>query len=84
MVVEDSTGSLETIVFDKDLQKVADMLFLDQFVLLRVSASKNGGFIAKDIVLPDVPDHSSNRSDVEVYAVFLSDLHKIFIKNYGL
>ena len=34
-----------------------------------------GGFITKDIVLPDVPDHSSNRSDVEVYAVFLSDLH---------
>ncbi len=75
VIVEDLTGSLETIVFDKDLQKVADMLFLDQFVLLRVSASKNGGFIAKDIVLPDVPDHSSNRSDVEVYAVFLSDLH---------
>lgn len=75
IVVEDSSGSIEAIVFDKDLQKVADMLFLDQLVLLRVSASKNGGFIVKDIILPDVPDHTANRSDVEVYAVFLSDLH---------
>lgn len=75
VMVEDPSGTLEAIVFDKDLQKVADMLFLDQYVMLRVAAGKNGGFIAKDIILPDIPDHSSNRSDVETYAVFLSDLH---------
>ncbi len=73
--IDDSTGFIETIVFDKDLQKIANELLQDQFVMLKVRLGKNGGFIVRDIILPDIPDHPSNRSESETYAVFLSDLH---------
>ena len=73
--IDDLTGSMETVVFDKDLQKTANELLMDQFVMLKVKLSKNGGFFTKEIIVPDVPDHFSNRSKSETYAVFLSDLH---------
>ena len=73
--IDDLTGSMETVVFDKDLQKTANELLLDQFVMLKVKLSKNGGFFTKEIIVPDIPDHFSNRSESETYAVFLSDLH---------
>jgi len=43
--------------------------------MLKVSVGKNGGFFVKSIIVPDIPDHISNRSETETYAVFLSDLH---------
>lgn len=73
--IDDLMGSMEIIVFDKDLQKTANELLIDQFVMLKVKLSKNGGFFTKEIIVPDIPDHFSNRSDTETYAVFLSDLH---------
>jgi DNA polymerase II small subunit len=75
LVVDDQSGSIEAIVFDNDLQKMADSLLIDQFVMLRIVAGKNGGFIVKDIITPDISDRASNRSESETYAVFLSDLH---------
>jgi DNA polymerase II small subunit len=62
-------------VFDKDLQKTAATLLTDQFVMERISFGKNGGFIVKDIIIPDIPEHVPNRSKTETYAAFLSDLH---------
>lgn len=75
LVVDDPTGSLEGIVFDKDLQDVANSLLIDQFVMERISLGRNGGFIIKDIIVPNIPDHIPNYSKTETYAVFLSDLH---------
>lgn len=75
LIIDDPTGSIETITFDKDLQKTAASLLTDQFVMERISFGKNGGFIVKDIIIPDIPEHSPNRSKTETYAVFLSDLH---------
>ncbi|MEM2785974.1 MAG: DNA-directed DNA polymerase II small subunit [Candidatus Nitrosotenuis sp.] len=75
VTIDDPTGSIETIVIDEDLQKTAAMLLMDQFVMLKIVASKNGGFIVKDIILPDIPDHVANRSRTETYALFVSDLH---------
>ena len=75
LTVDDQSSSLETIVFDNDLQKVANSLLIDQFVMLRVIVGKNGGFIVRDIIVPDISDRASNRSETEAYAVFLSDLH---------
>ena len=73
--IDDPTGSIETIVFDKDLQKSAASLMNDQFVMQKIAFGKKGGFIVKDLILPDIPEHSPNRSKTETYAVFLSDLH---------
>jgi len=75
LIIDDPTGSIETIVFDKDLQKTTATLLTDQFVMERISFGKNGGFIVKDVIIPDIPEHAPNRSKTETYAVFLSDLH---------
>ncbi|HET6517095.1 MAG TPA: DNA-directed DNA polymerase II small subunit [Nitrosopumilaceae archaeon] len=83
LLIEDTSGTLETVVFDKDLQKTADQLLIDQFVMLKIKVGKNGGFITRDVIVPDIPDHISNRSKTEAFAVFLSDLHvgsKYFMK----
>lgn len=73
--IDDFTGMLEILVFDNGLQKLADELLTDQFVMIKIRLGKNGGFIAKDIVVPDISDHIPNRSKTDAYAVFLSDLH---------
>jgi DNA polymerase II small subunit len=75
LILEDTSGSLEGIIFDNELQKTADMLLVDQFVMARVSLGKNSGFIIKDLILPDIPEQATNKSETEVFAVFLSDLH---------
>jgi len=75
LLLEDPSGSLEGIIFDNELQKMADLLLNDQFVMARVGIGKNSGLIIKDLISPDVPDQGSNRSESETFAVFLSDLH---------
>ncbi len=83
ITLDDPTGSIETIVINEDLQKTASALLMDQFVMEKIVVSKSGGFIVKDIILPDIPDHATNRSKTETFAVFVSDLHigsKFFMK----
>ena len=75
LTIDDPTGSIETIVFDTDLQKIAATLLTDQFVMEKISFGKKGGFIVKDVIIPDIPEHAPNRSKTEAYAAFLSDLH---------
>ena len=75
LVLDDPTGSIEIIVFDKDLREEADRLLNDQLVMAKIAIGKNGGFITKDLVIPDIPEHPGNRSEMDTYAVFLSDLH---------
>ena len=75
ITLEDPTGSMEIVVFEGDLKDTADTLLMDQFTMIRIVPAKNGGFFAKEIFLPDIPEHASNRSKTETYAVFLSDLH---------
>ena len=75
LVLEDPSGSFEGIIFDEELQKTAGTLLIDQFVIARVATSKNSGLMIKDLIFPDMPDQKINKSESEVYAVFLSDLH---------
>ena len=75
LVLEDPSGLFEGIVFDSELQKTAGTLLNDQFVMVRTSPGKNSGMIIKDLILPDIPDQATNKSETETYAVFLSDLH---------
>ena len=75
LVIDDPTGSVEILVFKEELQEVADSLLMDQFVMASVANGKNGGFIAKDLLVPDIPEHITNRSKKEAYAVLISDLH---------
>ena len=75
LILEDPSGSFEGIIFDDDLQKTADTLLVDQFVMARIGMGKNSGFIIKDLIFPDIPEQAVNKSETEAYAVFLSDLH---------
>ena len=75
LVLEDPSGSIEGIIFDEELQKTAGTLLIDQFVIARVASAKNSGLMIKDLILPDLPEQKINKSESEVYAVFLSDLH---------
>jgi len=75
LVLEDPSGSFEGIIFDNDLQKMANLLLNDQFIMARVGFGKNSNLIIKDLISPDVPDQTSSRSESETFAVFLSDLH---------
>lgn len=75
LVLEDPSGTVDGIIFDNELQKTADSLLSDQFVMARLGVGKNSGFIIKDLISPDIPDQSSNRSESETFALFLSDLH---------
>ena len=75
LTIDDPSGSLETLVFNKDIQSVANSLMVDQFVMQSITAGKNGGFVTKELVIPDVPEHASNRSKTETFAVLISDLH---------
>jgi len=75
ITLDDQSGNMETIVIDEDLKKVASGLLMDQLVMEKIVTSKNGGFIVKDIILPDIPERATNRSKTEAYAVFVSDLH---------
>lgn len=75
LILEDPTGTFEGIIFDNELQKTADLLLSDQFVMARIGIGKTSGFIIKDLILPDIPDQATNRSESETFAVFLSDLH---------
>ena len=53
LVLDDPTGNIEIIVFDKDLRKEADTLLNDQLVMAKIAIGKNGGFITKDLVIPE-------------------------------
>lgn len=75
ITLDDPTGSIDTIVVEEELRKIASMLLMDQFVMEKILPGKNGGFIVKDIILPDIPDHTVNRSKTEAFALFVSDLH---------
>ena len=75
ITLEDPTGSMEVVIFEGDLKDIADTLLMDQFAMFKIIPAKNGGFFAKEILLPDIPEHATNRSKTETYAVFLSDLH---------
>ena len=75
ITLEDPTGSMEVVAFEGNLKDTADTLLMDQFVMFRIIPAKNGGFFAKETFLPDLPEHTTNSSKTETYAVFLSDLH---------
>lgn len=75
IVIDDPTGSVEILIFNKELQETANSLLMDQFLMVGITNGKNGGFIAKELVVPDIPEHISNRSTTETYAVLISDIH---------
>jgi len=55
--------------------EVAQKVPLDQVVCIEGVRSQGDLIIAKQILLPDIPDHKPHFADEDVWAVLLSDLH---------
>lgn len=78
MVIDDYSGILSVLAVTEELKKQASTLTLDQMIMLEVdNINKKGtqGFVIRNLVSPDIPDHLPNRSKSESYAVLISDLH---------
>jgi DNA polymerase II small subunit len=79
IVIDDFSGSLSALATTNELKKQASMLTLDQMVMLEVENINNNkkaqGFVVKDIISPDIPDHLPTRSKIESYVVLISDIH---------
>jgi DNA polymerase II small subunit len=77
ITIDDYTGTLSALAVSEELKKQASMLSLDQMVMLEIENVMKGiqGFVIKNLTSPDVPDHISNKSKSESYAVLISDLH---------
>lgn len=81
--IEDTTGQMEVAAFDEKVKEVAAALLLDQFVVIRTSRGRGRARVAREIILPDVPDREQARSETDAHAVFVSDLHvgsKLFME----
>jgi DNA polymerase II small subunit len=55
--------------------EVAQKVPLDQVICVTAIRAKGDLLIAKQILLPDIPDHRPHLANEEVWAVLLSDLH---------
>lgn len=74
LTVEDPTGLLKMLVPYKEGGDQVGPLMIDQFVIVRIVDGK-GGFVLKEVAVPDIANHESHKSPTNTYAVFLSDLH---------
>ena len=62
---------------------IAQRIPLDQVVCVEGVRAKGDLIVAKQIILPDIPDHKPRLANEEVWAVLMSDLHvgsKKFLK----
>lgn len=60
---------------DKNLFEKAKTIPLDQVVCIEGIKWKESIFIAKDIILPDLPERKMNNAEEPVHAVLISDIH---------
>ena len=72
--LEDSVTVL-TSPEERGAFEVAQKVPLDQVVCIEGVRSQGDLIIAKNILLPDIPDHKPHLADEDVWAVLLSDLH---------
>jgi DNA polymerase II small subunit len=72
--LEDRTTVL-VLPEDHAAYEVAQKTPLDQVVCISGARAKGDLIVAKEILLPDIPDHKPHLADEEVWAVLLSDLH---------
>ena len=73
--IDDGTGTMDLLAFEKNIIKELKKILLDSFVIIDFVFSNIGTAIIKAISLPDIPKHEPALSNKKVYTVFTSDLH---------
>jgi len=71
----DDLEASATVLVPSEVRKKAQALLLDQVVCISVIKGRNDLLIAKDFLLPDVPQKTRRKASIPVYAALLSDLH---------
>jgi DNA polymerase II small subunit len=74
LVIDDYSGTLSALAVSEEVKNYASTLALDQAIMMELE-STSAGLLVRKVVSPDIPDHISNRSKSEAYAVLISDLH---------
>lgn len=75
--IDDLEDSATALVSPEDhaAYELAQKLPLDQVICIVGVRAKGDLIVAKEILLPDIPDHKPHLAEEEVWAVLLSDLH---------
>ncbi len=60
---------------DRAAYEVAQKIPLDQVICVAGVRAKGDLIVAKEIMLPDIPDHKPHLAEEEIWAVLISDLH---------
>ncbi|MCS7113623.1 MAG: DNA-directed DNA polymerase II small subunit [Candidatus Bathyarchaeota archaeon] len=86
ILLDDLDSTVKVIVpFDNpELKAKGEQILLDQVIGVAGIRGRRDTIIAKEIVFPDIPPRKSRRSDEEVYAALISDLHtgsRLFLKD---
>mgnify|MGYP001064616507 CR=1 FL=1 len=77
LVVDDLEDGATVLVSpdDRATYETAQKVPLDQVICVSGTRAKGDLIVAKEILLPDIPDHKPHLADEEAWAVLLSDLH---------
>lgn len=73
--VDDLESKATVMVSEKPLLDWAQSIPPDQVICVSGVKARGDLIVAKEITLPDIPEHRPNFADEEVWAVLLSDLH---------
>jgi len=78
LTIEDLEASATVLVppnSNREVVEKAQSLLLDQVVCVSAIKGRNDLLIAKDFILPDMPQKSPNKASIPVYVALTSDLH---------
>jgi len=76
--LEDLESSATVLVspnLKKEIIEKARSLILDQVICVNAVKGNNDLIIAKDLILPELPQKTPRRAEIPVYAALLSDIH---------
>jgi DNA polymerase II small subunit len=76
--IEDLESSATVLVspnLSKEIIEKARSLLLDQVICVKAIKGNNDLIIAKDFILPELPQKTPHKASIPVYAALMSDLH---------
>ena len=76
--IEDMESSAIVLVspnLSKEIIAKARSLLLDQVICVKAIKGNNDLLIAKDFILPEVPQKTPHKASIPIYAVLMSDMH---------
>lgn len=76
--IEDLETSATVLVssnLKKEIIEKARSLLLDQVICVKAIKGNNDLIIAKDFILPEVPQKTPHRASIPIYAALMSDIH---------